>query len=31
MSKTYRNAVIISVVLLAVVVLSSALSVDWMN
>jgi hypothetical protein len=31
MSKTYRSAVIIGVVLLAVVVLSSALSVDWMN
>ena len=31
MRKTYRNTVIISVVLLAVVVLSSALSVDWMN
>lgn len=31
MRKTYRNAVIIGVVLLAIVVLSSALSVDWMN
>jgi hypothetical protein len=31
MSKTNRNAVIIGIVLLAVVVLTSALTVDWMN